>query len=84
MYASWSPDGGQIVFDREVGENDSAIFIMEADGQNPQQLTFEPGRNYAPSWSPDGNKIAFLSYRNGASQNLHDGHKWAKCPTNRA
>ena len=68
VWASWSPDGGQIVFDREVGENDSAIFIMEADGQNPQRLTFEPGRNYAPSWSPDGNKIAFLSYRNGASR----------------
>ena len=41
---------------------------MEADGQNPQRLTFEPGRNYAPSWSPDGNKIAFLSYRNGATR----------------
>ena len=68
MYASWSPDGGQIVFDREVGEDESAIFIMEADGQNPQRLTFEPGRNSAPSWSPDGNKIAFLSYRNSASR----------------
>lgn len=65
MYAGWSPDGGQIVFDREVGEDESAIFIMEADGQNPQRLTFEPVLNYAPSWSPDGNKIAFLSYRNG-------------------
>ena len=68
MYASWSPDGGQIVFDREVGEDESAIFIMEADGQNPQRLTFEPGRNSALSWSPDGNKIAFLSYRNSASR----------------
>jgi TolB protein len=68
VWASWSPDGGQIVFDREVGEDEGAIFIMEADGQNPQRLTFEPGRNYAPSWSPDGNKIAFLSYRNGATR----------------
>ena len=66
--ASWSPDGGQIVFDREVGEDESAIFIMEADGQNPQRLTFEPGRNSAPSWSPDGDKIAFLSYRNRESR----------------
>ena len=64
--ASWSPDGGQIVFDREVGEDESAIFVMDADGQNPQRLTFDPGINLAPSWSPDGNKIAFLSYRNGA------------------
>ena len=66
--ASWSPDGGQIVFDREVGEDESAIFIMEVDGQNPQRLTFEPGRNFAPSWSPDGNKIAFLSDRNSVSR----------------
>ncbi len=64
--ASWSPDGKQIVFHREVGEEEIAIFIMEADGQNPQRLTFDPGINLAPSWSPDGNKIAFLSYRNGA------------------
>ena len=63
MSASWSPDGGQIVFDREVGEEEIAIFIMEADGQNPQRLTFQPGRNFSPSWSPDGNTIAFLSYQ---------------------
>ena len=68
MSASWSPDGGQIVFDRLVGEGEVAIFIMEADGQNPQRLTFEPGLNFTPSWSPDGNKIAFLSDRNGASR----------------
>ena len=66
MSASWSPDGGQIVFDREVGEDESAIFIMEADGQTPQRITFEPGRNFSPSWSPDGDKIAFLSDRNRA------------------
>ncbi len=71
-HASWSPDGEQIVFDRlikkgeAIGDFESAIFVMEADGQNPQRLTFEPGLNLAPVWSPDGNKIAFLSYRNGA------------------
>ena len=73
-HASWSPDGEQIVFDRlikkgeAIGDVESAIFVMEADGQNPQRLTFDPGLNFAPSWSPDGNKIAFLSYRNGASR----------------
>ena len=73
-HASWSPDGEKIVFDRlvkkgeAIGDFESAIFVMEADGQNPQRLTFEPGLNLAPSWSPDGNRISFLSYRNGASR----------------
>ena len=73
-HASWSPDGEKIVFDRlveegeAIGDAEAAIFVMEAGGQNPQRLTFEPGLNFAPVWSPDGNKIAFLSYRNGASR----------------
>ena len=73
-HASWSPDGQKIVFDRllkkgeAIEDFESAIFVMEADGQNPQRLTFEPGLNLAPVWSPDGNKIAFLSYRNGTSR----------------
>ena len=73
-HASWSPDGEKIVFDRLVKKGEaiedfkSAIFVMEADGQNPQRLTFEPGLNLAPVWSPDGHKIAFLSLQNGASR----------------
>ena len=73
-HASWSPDGEKIVFDRlvkkgeAIGDSESAIFVMEADGQNPQRLTFEPGLNLAPVWSPDGHKIAFLSLQNGVSR----------------
>ncbi|RKU11387.1 hypothetical protein C6502_08430 [Candidatus Poribacteria bacterium] len=73
-HASWSPDGEKIVFDRlvkkgeAIGDFESAIFVMEADGQNLQRLTFEPGLNLAPIWSPDGHKIAFLSLQNGASR----------------
>ena len=32
--ASWSPDGEKIVFERRLREQDVAIFVIDADGQN--------------------------------------------------
>ena len=46
VYASWSPDGTTIVFEQGAG-----IWVMDADGSNPRQLTGE-GDNTRPSWSP--------------------------------
>ncbi len=36
---------------------------MNADGSNPVRLTNEPGDDFAPSWSPDGTQIVFVSDR---------------------
>ena len=39
---------------------------MDADGGNIQRLTNKIGvRDHSPSWSPDGEKIAFSSFRDG-------------------
>jgi Tol biopolymer transport system component len=61
----FSPDGGRIVFhsDRGVGGT-LQIWVMDADGSNPVQLTTS-GNNAWASWSPDGNQIAFVSNRDG-------------------
>jgi len=39
------------------------IFIMDYDGFGARQLTFEQSLALFPSWSPDGKKIAYLSYQ---------------------
>jgi Tol biopolymer transport system component len=38
---------------------------MDADGSNPVNLTDNPADDYFPAWSPDGTRIAFVSYRDG-------------------
>jgi eukaryotic-like serine/threonine-protein kinase len=60
---SWSPDGEQIVFisTRKLGQH---VWVMDADGKNPQQLTRKNNTtlNFRPSWSPDEKNIIFTQY----------------------
>ena len=39
--------------------------MINTDGSNPTNLTNDPSADTLPDWSPDGNKIAFVSSRNG-------------------
>jgi hypothetical protein len=39
------------------------IWVMNEDGTNNYQLTFGPGVDGGPRWSPDGSRIAFNSNR---------------------
>jgi len=58
----WSPDGGQIVFSSErTGDFD--IWIMNADGSGPHNLTLSPAsQETGPDWSEVGGKVAFSSF----------------------
>ncbi|HEV8592585.1 MAG TPA: DPP IV N-terminal domain-containing protein, partial [Pyrinomonadaceae bacterium] len=60
---AWVPDGRIVYTARTVGVPD--IWIVDEDGNNPRQLTSESGKNYLPTVSPDGKKIAFVSDRTG-------------------
>ena len=69
---AWSPDGKHIVF---VSQRDGhfrnhfgtteEIYVMDADGQNERRLTENRQNDRFPSWSPDGERIAFASDEKG-------------------
>jgi Tol biopolymer transport system component len=70
MYASYSPDGTQVVFTPEhdratfLSHRAAGLWVVNADGTGLHLVTHA----YAvrPVWSPDGRSILFESYSNRA------------------
>ena len=54
----WSPDGSWLVFYSLGGESEQGLWLRNPDGVNLVRLT--DGDDTDPSWSPDGNSIAFV------------------------
>ena len=62
-YPSFSPEGGQILFRKVLGEKNSEVFVMNGDGSSMRNLTNDPAFDGWPLWSPDGKRIVFGSNR---------------------
>ena len=57
---AWSPDGTKIAFLRADAAA-AQVWLLPADGGEPEQVTTLPLGAGAPVWSPDGAKIAFAA-----------------------
>ena len=75
MQPRFSPDGSQIAYTSDAGGGDN-IWIMNADGSEPRQLTDEAFRLLNnPTWSPDGQYIAARKHFT-TSRSLGTGEIW--------
>jgi len=63
---SVSPDGERIVFSSQSVTDkirNFDIYTIKMDGTALTRLTFHPGNDLCPVWSPDGRSVFFLSQR---------------------
>lgn len=68
-----SPDGQWLLVtgnsrSEKEGIDNTDIFVVRTDGTQLTQLTYHPGNDLSPVWSPDGRSIYFLSQRGSADK----------------
>jgi Tol biopolymer transport system component len=79
IHASFSPDGERIAYVR-YGLPSAQVHTMRTDGEDRHRLVYLPGDTYSPTWSPDGQWIAFvyrprprITFREGIYRSSLDG-----------
>jgi Tol biopolymer transport system component len=58
-----SPDGRRLVFDAGEAGGQGDLWIRDFGRATTTRFTFDPEREFAPVWSPDGRRIVFSKQR---------------------
>ncbi len=59
---SWAPDGQAIAYTSFQTGSDLDIFISSVDGSGRRALVASPLADVEPTWSPNGDRIAFIRH----------------------
>ena len=57
MSPSWSPDGSRIAFTSWADKDLGHVFVVEAGGGQPRQVTKQSGEFVNTAWTPDGQQV---------------------------
>ena len=57
----FSPDGTWIVYQSRDASGKPDLWVVGAEGGEPQRITAGPGYHCFPTWSPDGRRIEYAS-----------------------
>ena len=79
-WPAFAPDGEQVAFAWSGEKFDNTdIYVTLVGSTGVRRLTTDPADDYAPSWSPDGRRIAFLRRTGTCRSHSRDvGTGWAR------
>lgn len=63
-YCTYSHDGSMIAYS-SAREGNTDIYVLNLTSMDETRITFDPNVDTQPTWSPDGQQIAYVHYHDG-------------------